>query len=145
MPMKMFIKRTAHEFENGAVCIRGQLGGLVAADVDWRPGRLGVCAWIRFGRRIYDGHNVGWVAVTLDWFDPMGEPNRLYVFGPRWDYMIGLPDNREDVFSVEDGVSVFREVRGRWRLVRGQRWSRARGWDQDLVRFSWFVRSPRRM
>ena len=39
---------------------------------------------------------------------PLGEPNRLYLFGPRWPWMQGLPDNRslEETGEDRDGFHV---------------------------------------
>lgn len=157
MPMKMFLRREPGY--RGTRCLRGKLGDLVAIDVDWRPGHFGTCAWIGFGRRMQDGHNVGWAAATLDWFDPDGAPNRLYLFGPRWHYMIGLPTNLHEEFEDTDETYTFRgeqvplvryrTVRGRWRVTRGQPWSREDGWSQSWKTgskddWTWFVRSPRK-
>jgi hypothetical protein len=33
---------------------------------------------------------------------PLGEPNRLYLFGPRWHWMQGLPDNQSLEETGED-------------------------------------------
>lgn len=148
MPMKMFIARGRHEFDRSMREVRGQVGDLIAFDVDYRPGKFGVCAGVTVGRRVHTARsgaeiNTGWLGGCLDWWAPMGEPNRLHLSGPRWRYMIGLPDNRDDEWiGDEDDVPVFRTVRGPWRLVRGQAWSREHGWSNDN-RWSWFVRSPR--
>ena len=156
--MEKYLRRKTGAFF-GEQCLRGKLGDLVAFHVDWRPKHFGTGAWIGFGRRLSDGHNVGWVAATLDLFAPDGAPNRLYLFGPKWFYMIGLPDNRREEFEDTDRTYTFRgrvmpvtkvrTVRGRWRLIRGQPWSRKVGWsrkweDGDLDDWTWFVRSPRK-
>jgi hypothetical protein len=144
----MFVTRGPHEFDRTMRELRGQLGDLIAFDVDYRPGKFGVCAGVTVGRRMETTRsgskfNTGWFAGCLDWYAPMGEPNRLYLAGPRWWYMIGLPDNREDEWIGDlDRVAQFRTVRTRWRLVRGQVWTPEGGWSQD-DRWSWFVRSPR--
>ena len=124
-----------------------KLGPLVRVDLDWNTDHFGLCLGVRLGTRMESERhriNVGWCAVTLDWMASLGEPNRLYLFGPRWHWMLGLPDNRhiEVTGEREDGVLVVREVTGRWEWTRGQAWTRREGWRNQLP-YRVLVRSPR--
>lgn len=119
---------------------------LFSYDLDRNPSRFGFCLGVTIGRRVrrWRGteYNTGWVAFTVDWFAPLGEPNRLYLFGPKWTYMIGLPTNVETrIRETPSGVARFEESTGPWRITTGQRWTRDGGWTDE---WSWFVRSPRR-
>lgn len=135
----MHIKSERFEFDRSIREFTAQAGP-VQVHADWRERAFGLSVWGGCGR----------VSGCVDWFAPMGEPNRLYVTGLRWRYMIGLPDNRVEEFE-DTGTVVLngREipsvrswtVRGRWRLVRGQRWTRTGGWSQGDD-WTWFVWSP---
>lgn len=134
---------------HGAKCVGGRIGNLFSFDFDLDPCNwYGGCYGLKFGKRMVSSSsgkqfNVGRVSFCLDWFGYFGEPNRIYVTGPKWRYIIGLPDNRHWASTDReiDGVPVIEMVRGRWRICRSQKWSSKDGWIEEST---WFSRSPRR-
>jgi hypothetical protein len=131
----------------GYPCWKLRVGKLIRVDLDWNTDRFGGCLGVRIGTRHdpdFGRYDSGWCALTLDWMAPLGEPNRLYLFGPKWEWMLGLPDNRslEETGEYHDGIAVVREVTGRWGLTRGQAWTRRKGWRNELP-YRVLVRSPR--
>lgn len=135
-------------------------GRWIWADADWNTRfPYGVSLCVRFGPREPEPPHkpecktdcrCDWPAqtqtprFTLDVNAPLGEPNRLYVTGPRRQYMIGLLTWHTEVVThvateVQRGkerrISHMKRVRSWPRLVRGQAWDR-KGckWSQDRWR-----------
>ena len=119
-------------------------------DIDWNTRwPFGFCACIRIGRKTTG--RLPARGLTLDLNAPLGEPNRLYVFGSRWHYMIGLISwhseretgtRQQVIMGRETTVHLMEDYRCRPRIVRGQ------AWDPEQRRFTlpprwvWIVRSP---
>ena len=85
--------------------------------------------------------------VTLDLNPPMGEPNRLYVWGARREYMIGLVSWHEfretgRRQSSRGTIVEGKHVRCRPRLVRGQAWDWKLSEGTVPPRWRWIVVHP---
>jgi hypothetical protein len=88
---------------------------------------------------------------TLDLNAPLGEPNRLYLTGPRRRYMIGLLSwhgevetgtRQEVIMGREQTVHLTKTVRCWPRLIRGQAWDWRRCEGTRPSRFRWLVVHP---
>ena len=86
---------------------------------------------------------------TLDVNAPLGEPNRLYLWLPGLDVMIGLVSwhteietgtRQQVIFGREQTVHLMKTVRCRPRLERGQAWDWKRSAWSD--RWRWLVVHP---
>lgn len=81
--------------------------------------------------------------LTLDLNAPLGEPNRLYLWGGRRQWMIGLISwHKLRETGREDGVPVLSEFRCRPHLVRGQAWDWKRSEGSTPPRWHWIVIHP---
>jgi hypothetical protein len=124
-------------------------GRWIWADADWNPRfPFGISLCIRLGPREPEPCHKSECktdcrceyaprrftpAFTLDVNAPLGEPNRLYIPGPRRNYMIGLLSWHTEVVThvttevhrgKERRISHMKTVRCWPRLVRGQAWDR---------------------
>ncbi len=129
--MMKFTRSTYH----GSPCWKVTADWLYA-DADWNtrwPFGAGLC--IRIGPQHPwpdpdSKHRQAVRGFTLDLNAPLGEPNRLYLWGARREYMIGLIQWRDD-YGEET----------RWpRLVRGQAWNWRTCEGSD--RWRWIVVHP---
>lgn len=116
------------------------------ADINTRR-PYGVCAGFRVGEHSVIPDGTGF---SLDLNAPLGEPNRLYVSGPRRHYTIGLVSWHTQVKTGErtEGTGLRRRVIYEMKHVRCRpRLIRSQAWDGDLAEYTrcwhWIVAVPR--
>jgi hypothetical protein len=127
-------------------------GRWIYFDAEWNTRwPFGICMCLRLGPahpwpEPGSEHRQAKRGFTLDLNAPLGEPNRLYLWGARREYMIGLVSwwtFRET--GREGRVIQGDHVRCRPHLVRGQAWDwkrdEARDWRRDDS-WRWLVIHP---
>lgn len=124
-------------------------GRWIWADIDWNMRfPFGASIGVSVGRNPKPGNRS--LGFCLDINAPIGEPNRLYLTGPRRDWMIGLitwwtfrETGRHE--TTHNGRVITQiegeDVRCRPRLERGQAWDWKRSEGSD--RWRWIVSHPR--
>lgn len=127
-------------------------GRWIWADADWNTRfPFGTSFGVRVGPKAatYDEHRLPPWGFTLDVNAPLGEPNRLYVWGPKRNYMIGLVSwhtqietgtRQQIIMGREQTVHEMKTVRCRPRLERGQTWDWKRSEGSD--RWRWITVHP---
>jgi hypothetical protein len=119
-------------------------------DADWNTRfPFGTSAGLRIGRQ--PRRVAGGLGFTLDVNAPLGEPARLYLWGPKRHYMIGLASWHEwqetgtetrTIMARPETVHLGHDVRCRPRIVRGQAWDWKRSEYTDPPRWRWIVVAP---
>ncbi len=115
----------------------------------------GVCLCIRIGRKRDDKHGLPRApGFTLDIHDPLGAPNRLYLWGPKRHYMIGLigfhrfkeTGRRQSVNKWSGRPTTMIEGHQvlTWpHLIRGQAWDwKKNEGTNDPIVWRWIVIHP---
>ena len=125
-------------------------GRWIWVDIDWNTRfPFGASIGVTFGHKPAPGSGDRALGFCLDVNAPLGEPNRLYLTGPRRDWMVGLitwwtfrETSQQSV--VRNGRTITQiegdDVRCRPRLERGQAWDWKRSEGGD--RWRWLVIHP---
>lgn len=95
-------------------------GKYLYLDADWNTRfPFGTSLCLRIGKGDPEKALSGAPGFTLDVNAPLGEPNRLYLWLPWWQWVIiSLPTRMTEELTGEEfrGAPVYRVVRGRWHL-----------------------------